>query len=291
MNTALGAIIGAGLAVGLLLIVLGWKAPQMLSAPRRATRPASTSALVRALRLRTPTERALALAGLIGGILLALLQGWLIAIVVLPFVAVGLPRVLTAPAEIDIERLEAMEEWTRSLAGVVMHTGLSTAIVATLPAAPAALEPELRTLVARIQARRNLKDALYGLAEDLDDQTGDYIVAALIQAADAKNAGLRECLEAIAADVAREVRNRRDIRTEQAAVFGNVQLTAGLIVAITTAVLMFSSLGTFYRSPIGQIVLTGLIAAFTGCLLWLRARAIFTPPPRFLLRPQSEVIS
>lgn len=289
MTTLLGAVVGIGVATGLLLIYTGWRAPQALSAPRRATRPATTSALVRMCRLRSPLERILATVSLAAGVLMAVFQGWLIAVVALPVIAVGLPRVLTPPSEIDIDRLEAMEDWTRSLSGIVQHSGLATAITATLPSAPVALERELTTLVARIQAGQPLKDALYGLAEDLDDQTGDYIVAALIQAADARNAGLRECLDAIATDVAREVRNRREIRTEQTAVFTNVQMIVGLIVAMTAGVVMFTSFGAFYRTAPGQIILAVLIAAFAGCLMLLRARAAFTPPPRFLLRPTSEV--
>ena len=53
-----------------------------------------------------------------------------------------------------IARLEAMEEWTRSLAGVLtVGVGLEEALVATLRSTPGSIRPEVAQLVARLRAR------------------------------------------------------------------------------------------------------------------------------------------
>ena len=66
-----------------------------------------------------------------------------------------LPALLSAPpAATQIARLEAMEEWTRSLSGVLtVGIGLEQALVATLRSTPAPINAEVTRLVARLRAR------------------------------------------------------------------------------------------------------------------------------------------
>ena len=102
-----------------------------------------------------------------------------------------MPRLLRPAVGVSPERLEAMEEWVRNLAGVLgTNTSLATGITRTLSSTPEEIRPEVETLVARIQARRPLTSALYAFADDLDDQTGDYVATALIQASQVSGAGL-----------------------------------------------------------------------------------------------------
>ena len=84
--------------------------------------------------------------------MVALLTGWLVAVVLGPAVMAGLPALLSAPAAgSTISRLEAMEEWTRSLAGVLtVGIGFEEALVATLRSAPDPIRPEVARLVARL---------------------------------------------------------------------------------------------------------------------------------------------
>ena len=64
-------------------------------------------------------------------------------LVLVPAAVVGLPILLSAPPPAaQIDRLEAMEEWTRSLSGVLtVGVGLEQALVATLRSTPDADPP------------------------------------------------------------------------------------------------------------------------------------------------------
>jgi Flp pilus assembly protein TadB len=126
------------------------------------------------------------------GVIGWIVTGWALALLLAPVAVIGLPILLSAPpAAVRIRRLEAMEEWTRSLAGVLtVGVGLEQALLATLRSAPAPIAPEVRRLVARLRARWNTEAALRALADELDDATGDLIAANLILGARRRGAGL-----------------------------------------------------------------------------------------------------
>src|SRR5262249_35149470 len=124
------ALAGALIVAGLLGLVTGIrKAP--VASPARPTRSSSRGVLTRRLSRRA---RLLLLAGVGVGVLGWLSTGWVLAIAVAPAAVAGIPLLLAAPpAAARIERLEAMEEWTRSLSGVLtVGVGLEQALVATL---------------------------------------------------------------------------------------------------------------------------------------------------------------
>jgi Flp pilus assembly protein TadB len=83
-----------------------------------------------------------------------LVTGWPLALVIAPSATVGLPYLLSAPdAKERIERLEALEEWTRSLSGVLtVGIGLEQALITTLRSTPDAITDEVGLLVARLRA-------------------------------------------------------------------------------------------------------------------------------------------
>ena len=97
-----------------------------------------------------------------------------------------------------------MEEWTRSLSGVLtVGIGLEQALVATLRSTPAPINAEVSRLVARLRARWDTETALRAFADELDDATGDLIAANLILGARRRGAGLASVLEGLAESVAR----------------------------------------------------------------------------------------
>lgn len=203
---------------------------------------------------------------------------------VVPAVAVLLPTLLvTSDAAADIARLEAMEEWSRALAGVLtVGVGLEQALVATLKSTPDPIRPEVATLVARLRARWNTSQALRAFADDLDDLTGDQIAASLMLGAQRRGAGLAGVLEGMAQTVADDVRIRRAIEADRA----KPRATARWITLITLVVLGLLALNGSYIAPygtvLGQAVLLLLLAAYLGCLVWMRTIAKGTRLPRFL---------
>lgn len=282
MNALIAAGLAALAALGLTMAVAGWVSPPARTkSPRRGL-----------LAMLTAADRRNLAIGLVLGAIIAL-TGWLVALVIVPVAALLLPRLMRGPEQVDPDRLAAMEEWTRALSGVLSgNLGMATAIRETRGSLPEPIRPELERLIARIQARRPLVEALYALADDLNDQTGDFIASALIGAANASGAGLQRTLADIAADVAEEVRMRREIATQRRATMLQVRGVTVMIVLSVGGFVFFTPTGQFYRSGVGQLILMGLCAAFGATLLWVRSAGTTRPAARFLQSPivrESEV--
>ncbi|WP_226920596.1 type II secretion system F family protein [Georgenia subflava] len=218
------------------------------------------------------------------GIVTWLLTGWVLAVAAVPLALVGLPVLLsTGSAKTQIARLEAMEEWTRSLAGVLtVGVGLEQALIATLRSAPAPIAPEVHRLVARLRSRWNTEQALRAFADELNDATADLIAANLILGVRRRGAGLASVLQALAESVAADVRARRQVEADRA----KPRATARWVTIISVAVLtMLTFSGRYvepYATPIGQVTLLVLVAAYIALLLWLKRMATGKPMPRFM---------
>jgi Flp pilus assembly protein TadB len=280
MNGELLAAVAGALLVG--GVVLGiWAAVPQPVRPARPPRQGQTGARWRAI----PRARRIgAVVALAVGVVVALTTGWVVAAVALPAAVLGLPAILMVSDESrTIARLEAISEWTRNLAGVLTAgQGIEGAINASLRSAPDAIRPELSRLAARLRARWSTEDALRAFADDLDDATGDLVCSALILGASKRGDGLARVLTGLSESVAEDVRARRQIEADRA----KPRSTARTVTLISVAALAFLALsGQFlapYSTPGGQVVLVCLLAAYTGCLWWLRRMSLTAPPPRFL---------
>ncbi len=276
MTALLAALATMTLIGGLLLVVAGLR-----RVPAGPARPV-TNPWTKWWQRRTDA-RALAVLGLLGGLIVFAVSGWFLAVPLGPLAAVGLPYLLAPAPAVGIDRLDAMAEWTRSLAGVLtVGMGLEQALIATQRSAPAPIAPEVNRLVVRLRARWSTEAALRAFADDLDDATGDLIAAALILGARRRGAGLATVLDGLAQSVAAEVRVRRQIEADRA----KPRATARWITMITLGALglMFLN-GDYiapYGSPLGQLMLGVLLAAYIGALLWLRHVAAGRALPRFL---------
>ena len=91
-----------------------------------------------------------------------MLTGWVVAILIVPASLAGLPYLLSSPESASkIERLEAMEEWTRSLSGILTAgVGLEQALISTLRSTPEEIRPEVTRLASRLRARWGTERAL-----------------------------------------------------------------------------------------------------------------------------------
>ena len=281
MPLLIPALGGALVVAGIIGVILGVRrTPVAPPAPRRRNQSRLSSRWA-GMERRT---KILAVAGLIAGALIYLFTGWLIAVVLVPLAAVGLPTLLSAPpSAARIDRLEALEEWTRALAGVLtVGVGLEEALRSTLRSTPEAIRPEVNTLVARLRARISTEEALRAFADDLNDATGDLVAAYLILGARRRGQGLASVLESLAESVAADVRARRAIEADRA----KPRTTARWVTIITISVLGFLTLtGDYispYGSPLGQLLLILLLSAYVGLLIWMRNMAKGEALPRFL---------
>ncbi|MDP9241272.1 MAG: type II secretion system F family protein [Actinomycetota bacterium] len=285
MTPLLAAVAAMAVVGGLILLFAGLR--------RTAPRVAPTGTVMISGRMQrlvtrpgrfSPRTRMLLLVGGVAGLLVWLLSGWLVAVLILPVAFAGLPVLLGKPRGVtSIARLEAMEEWTRGLAGVLtVGVGLEQAIIATLRSTPEAIRPEVATLVARLRARWMTGAALRAFADDLDDATGDLIAASLLLGAERRGAGLASVLEGLAQTVAEDVRIRRAIEADRA----KPRTTARWITYITIgALVLFALNGTYikpYGTVLGQLILLLLLGFYVTALAWMRSLAQGAKLPRFI---------
>ncbi len=234
-------------------------------------------------RLAQRRDRARLAAAAAAGVAGWAVTGWLVLVAVLPAAVLGLPRLLRRPGTRAVDRLEALEEWTRHLAGVLTAgVGLEQALMVTLRSTPAAVQPEVRALVARLRAGWDTAAALRAFAEDLGDATGDLVAATLLLSAVRRGAGLAAVLEGLAGSVADDVRTRRSVEADRA----RPRTTARAVTLVTVVALVLLGLNRDYvrpyGTPLGQLALAVLLAAYTGALLWMHRMTRTPAVPRFL---------
>jgi Flp pilus assembly protein TadB len=278
---AVGAVL---LASGVLVLVAA------LSPVEAAARPSRMPLLLHRFRARItgasrPRGRRVGvIAGAALGLLMWLVTGWMVAAVILPAAAAIVPTLLQVPdTKRTIKRLEAMEEWTRNLAGVLtVGVGLDQAIIASLRSTPEPIHPEVSSLVARLRVRWRTEDALRAFADDLNDPTGDRIATSLIVGSRSRGHGLALLLERLAETVSDEVRMRRRIETDRAKPRATARYVTIIVILTTVALALIGDYVAPYGEPAGQVLLVLWLGAYLGCLLWMRQITRTKGIPRFL---------
>lgn len=276
MTLLLPSLAGGLIAIGILGVIVGLR-PTAVPPRERPKARGRRFAL-------TSRTRILLLVGIGLGILGWVVTGWVLAVVIAPVAVLGLPALLSAPpAATQINRLEAMEEWTRSLSGVLtVGIGLEQALVATLKSAPESIRPEVTALISRLRAQWTTRDALRQFAADLQDPTGDLIAMTLMLSATRRGSGLSSVLTGLAETVAQEVKNRRAIEADRS----RPRATARWITLITVLGVIYLALNPTYSAPystpLGQVLFLVYMVGVIAALIWMRRMTTGTPPPRIL---------
>jgi len=225
------------------------------------------------------------LLSMIIGCLLAMLTGWLILIVMLPLLALGLPYLLILPKPRDIQLLEALDRWVRSLA-VTLGTGksITDAIRISRRTAPPLLADEINLLVTRVNNRWETRDALMRFADAIDSPDVDGVVAALILASSRGANGASVTLQALADSIQAQLKGRRVIEVERSKPYVVVRQVT--VISLSTLVLVFLLSPNFfapYRTPLGQTLLSALLIIYLASLLLMRRKAHQPDRPRILV--------
>jgi tight adherence protein B len=226
----------------------------------------------------------LLLSMIIGGIV-AMLTGWLILFVVLPLLALGLPYLLTLPKPRDIELLEALDRWVRSLSAT-LATGksITDAIRISRRTAPPVLADEINLLVSRLNNRWETRNALMRFADTIDSPDADGVIAALILASSRGANGASVTLQALADSIQAQLKGRRAVEVERSKPYVVVRQVT--VISLSTLVLVFVLSPDFfapYRTPLGQAVLSVLLISYVASLLLMRRKAQQPDRPRILL--------
>lgn len=275
---ALFALLSAGIGIAVLLIVTGLR-PGRRQPTARKEHAGRTTGRPAASALRI--AGALAAAAVVGAV-----TGWPVAALLAAVAAWLLPSVLgpDALAHRSLERVEAIAAWAEDLAGTLQGAaGIEQAISETAVSAPAQIRGELTGLAAAIRAGVRLPQALRALADDLADPTADLVINVLLQAATHQARDIAAGLSGVGRAARRQASTRMRVAAGRARIRTSTRIVIIVVLAATGLLAMFAQdLLRPYGTPVGQVVLAVLGAAFGGALVWLVRTGRVPDLPRIL---------
>lgn len=273
-HALVAAMAGAGVAVGVLLVVASYTtgAGNIAKHGLRA-------------RMTRADLRRLGWAVAVALLTVAVTQ-WVAAAAGMGLLVFCWDRVFggTRRSKLATARLEGLAAWTESLRDLVA-TGIALpeALPASVTSAAPVLQQPLQLLTERLAGREPLESALQALGDDLDDGGADLVVAALLLNARAQGRALEAVLTALATSLRGELRVRRTIEAERRSTRRAVQI----VVAVTLVTALGLCLGnpTYvapYRDPAGQLMLGVVAAVFAAGFVWLARLSALPTAPRLL---------
>ncbi len=220
------------------------------------------------------------------GMIVLILTRWPVA----GLAAAGLmllgPRIFggAAAGRRDLARIEAIASWTESLRDTAgAAAGLEQAIPATLAASPPLLQRPLRDLVARLDGRVPLPEALARFADDVADPAADMVVASLTLNARQRAGGLDRILTSLATSSRAELEMRRKVELERRGLRRQAQRIAGAVTGFAILQALFARGWVEpYSTATGQLVLVLLMGLFLAAFMRMRSLAESQPQVRFL---------
>ncbi len=271
--TSLATLCGAGVGLGLVLVMAGWRGVEL---PRPTRRPHWVQVERANLRLAAVVGAAVVVAAATRwpvGAGLAGLAGW------------GAPNLLSGTRRqgVAVGRIEAVAGWAEMLRDTMAGSaGLEQAIIATAPLAPLPIRAEVATLAVRLEGER-LAPALRTFADDIADPTCDLVVAALVLAAEHQAQRLGELLGSLAAAARDQVTMRLRVEAGRARTRTSVKVIVGATGALVAglAVLNRGYLAP-YDTAVGQLVLLLVGAVFAAAFVWLSRMTRPATVDRFL---------
>ena len=277
--SALGTLCGAGVGLGLVLVVVGWRGGEV-PRPRRAS-------------LRPKVERANLRLGLAVGaaVVVGAATGWPVGAVLAGLAGWGAPSLLGGARrqQAAVGRIEAVAGWAEMLRDTMAGSaGLEQAIIATAPLAPLPIRADVATLAIRLEDER-LAPALRAFADDVADPTCDLVVAALVLAAEHQAQRLGELLGSLAAAARDQATMRLRVEAGRARTRTSVKVIVGVTSALVVALALFNR-GYLapYDSATGQLVLVLVGTVFTTAFVWLSRMTRPATVERFLTDPAPQ---
>ena len=274
--TALVTLLGALVGLAGITAVMALRGIEVM--PPRPSRAALSNVQIERLGLR------LAL-GVGGGVVMAALTRWPVGSLLVAAAGFFLPTVLGEKAvrQSQVGKVEAIASWAEMLRDTMAGAGgLEQSIIASAGVAPLAIRPEVVALASRLQ-RDRLTPALRDFADELNDPSGDLVVAALLLAADKSPKRLGQLLGMLAESARAEVNMRLRVDAGRARTRTSVRVVSFTTVAFA---LMLLVLNRSYLEPygtfLGQLVLGVVGACFATSFWWLARASRIDPNERFL---------
>jgi tight adherence protein B len=276
--SALAALCGAGVGLGLVLVFAGWRGMDLPRPTRRLD--------------RRKVERANLRIGLAvgGAVIVGAVTGWPVGALLAGLAGWGAPTLLAGSKAQGalVARVEAVAGWAEMLRDTLAGSaGLEQAIVATAPVAPLPIRGEVATLAVRLEGER-LGPALRAFADEVADPTCDLVVAALILAAEHQAQRLGELLGSLAAAARDQATMRLRVEAGRARTRTSVRVIVGATGALVLGLALLNR-GYLapYDTPTGQLVLLLVGGVFAAAFAWLARMTRPARTDRFLARQGS----
>lgn len=267
--TALAALLGAGIGIGVWLVLAGLRPPPAGAASGRWSRW-----VARVQSAPGGDRRGFRLAGAgVAGLLAGVATGWVVAVFAVAALVWAAPRMFGGNADHDaaVARIEAVATWTEMLRDTLSAAaGIEQAILATADLAPEAIRGDVAALSARLEDGAALPPALRTFAREVDDPTCDLVVAALVLAAEQQARQLAELLGQLATAARAQVAMRLRVEAGRARTRTGVRVIVGTtsLFAVGLVVLNRDYLAA-YDTVEGQVVLAAVVALFALGFGWL----------------------
>ena len=271
--SALAGLCGAGVGLGLVLALAGWRGVDL---PRRSPS-----------RLVPKVERVNLRLGLAvgAGALVGAATGWPVGAILAALAGWGAPSLLTGTkaAQAGVARIEAIAGWAEMLRDTMAGAaGLEQAIAATPTVAPLPIRVEVVTLVARLEHGR-LAPALRAFADDVNDPTCDLVVAALVLAAEHQAQRLGELLGSLAQAARDQATMRLRVEAGRVRTRTSVKVIVGVTGGLVLGLAVFNrGFLAPYDTATGQLVLVLVGGVFATAFVWLARMTRPAQVDRFL---------
>lgn len=272
MMVLLGVMSAMLLVAGVVGAVAWWSGSPAAATARPQSSPGLWTRSVDKVRRASPRSAAFVVGGLVAGGVVAAWTGWPLMLMVVPVAVVGVPRLLAAPRQADIELLQALDRWVRSMTAS-LATGKSVTDVLRLSARtpPPLIAEPLVLLVHRLDDQWTPAQALMAMADELAAPDADAVLASLMLAAQRGGTGATTTLAALADTIQSRLSALREIEAERAKPRVVVrQITVITLVVLGAAMLLAREFFVPFGTPVGQIILATLVVAYAGSLVALR---------------------
>jgi Flp pilus assembly protein TadB len=280
MDALLVAMLGGLVGLGLVVVTAGVRGVRLLSDRQTPGRRGSQGDL--ALR---------AGAGLLCGVAAWWLTSWPAAGLAAAVGGWWLPTAVRARGrhQRELELVEAIAGWSEQLRDTLAAAnGLEHAIGATAHLAPAPIAPALGRLAARVDFE-SLPDALRRFADEVDHPLADFVVAALVTAAEREARELGALLTHLAACARDEAQMRTRVWVGRARTRSAVRIIIGVVVLFVGAlVLLDREYLDPYDTASGQLALAVILGVFAVSFVGMERLGRLELPDRFVRRRGSE---
>ena len=277
--TLLIALLGVLVGLGLVLLLVALR-----GTPPRPPRVRHEGDVARSIKVEHLLVR-LAIAVVVA-VVVGVVTQWPVAALLLGCAGFLAPSLVGSRAAhlAKIDRVEAIAAWAEMLRDTMAGAGgLEQSIIACSGVAPLAIRKEVLGLAAGLE-REKLAPALRRFANELDDPTGDLVVAALILAADKSPKRLGNLLGMLAQSARAEVNMRLRVEASRARTRTSVKVvTISAVVFAVGLVILNRPYLEPYDSLVGQLVMALVGICFGGAFYWLAKASQFEPEERFLV--------